>query len=304
MPGYIRTEEFHGLPVAEFNPEGHRQIVRPGVAWRLSAAISGPPEFGETFESFLKRVDSTQVTALLVAFTGFDGPSAAEHLLDSADRFPNLRALYLGDEQDFPLIWQDDITPVLERFPLLERLDVRGRQGLELQPFRHEALRTFRVESCCLPSGVLDAISNSDMPELEHLDLWLGVDNVAGPADLEQLASGARLPSLRRLGLQNSDRQDEVAEVISSAPVVARLEALCLARGTLTDLGAGHLLSGRPLTRLRQLDLHHHYLSDHMMRRLRDSLPDTEIDLGDGRGEYHGPFEDETYHYVADGRDF
>ncbi|MEU5535385.1 hypothetical protein [Streptomyces sp. NPDC020362] len=91
---------------------------------------------------------------------------------------------------------------------------------------------------------------------------------------------------------------------MADAPVVAGLHSLSLALGTLTDRGAESLLSGRPLTHLKRLDLHHHYLSDRMMERLRTALPSTEVDLSEGCGEYHGPFEEEVFHFVADGRDF
>ncbi|KPC61510.1 STM4015 family protein [Streptomyces chattanoogensis] len=308
MTGYLRTKEFHGRPLQAFDPDGGARAVRQGPAWSLSAPVSGPPEFPEVFERFVQSVDTTQVTTLVVGFTGFDGPDAATSLLAAAERFPQLRALYLGDEEDFPCIWQTDLTPVLERFPLLERLDVRGKQGWELQPFRHAALKTLRFESCGLPSGVLQAVAASDLPGLGHLDLWLGVDDdgleVADVFDLTPLLSGERLPSLRSLGLENSSIQDEMAEAASTAPVVARLRSLSLALGALSDRGAESLLCGQPLTHLQRLDLHHHYLSDGMMERLRAAYPDTDVDLGEAQGEYHGPFDDEAYLWVADGRDF
>ncbi|MFV2179968.1 leucine-rich repeat domain-containing protein, partial [Actinomadura sp. LOL_011] len=56
-----------------------------------------------------------------------------------------------------------------------------------------------------------------------------------------------------------------------------------LAMGTLTDRGAEALLSGQPLTHLRKLDLHHHYMSEPMMERLRAALPGVEVDLDDRR---------------------
>ncbi|BDM70281.1 hypothetical protein HEK616_37680 [Streptomyces nigrescens] len=308
MYGHQRTRQFHGRPVVEFDPDRAVRTDPQGTAWRLDAAISGPPEFPEVFERFVQTVDTTQVTTLILGFTGFDGPAAATHLLDAAERFPRLEALFLGDEPDFFCIYQTDLTPVLERFPLLERLDVRGKQGWELSPFRHAALKTLRCESCCLPSDVMRAVAASDLPGLERLDLWLGVDDgtgeVADVCDLAPVLSGERLPALRSLGLQNSALQDEIAEEVAEAAVVPRLRSLSLALGTLTDRGAEALLNGQPLDHLERLDLHHHYLSDPMMERLRVAHPTTDVDLGDAQGEFHGPFDDEAYNMVADGRDF
>ncbi|MEV0778146.1 STM4015 family protein [Streptomyces sp. NPDC050433] len=309
MPGYQRTKEFHGLPLVDFDPDraGARKAPQAS-AWHLSAPFSGAPEFPELFEHFVQTVDTTQVAALVMGFTGFDGPPAATPLIEAAERFPRLRALYLGDVGDFYNIWQTDLTPVLELFPLLERLEVRGKQEWELSPFRHDTLRTLRFESCGLPSDVARAVAASDLPALEHLDVWLGVDDgendTANAFDLAPMLSGERLPALRHLGVENSAIQDEIAESIATAPVVARLRSLSLALGTLTDEGAESLLSGQPLTHLERLYLRHHYLSDGMMGRLRTAYANTEVDLSDAMGEFHGSFEDEVYNFVADGRDF
>lgn len=245
MPGYLRTKEFHGRPLVDFDPDRRARTVQQGPAWHLSAAVSGPPEFHEVFERFVKAVDTTRVTTLVLGFTGFDGPAAATLLLDAAERFPQLRTLFLGDVGDFFNIWQTDLTPVLERFPLLERLEVRGKQGWELSPFHHAALKTLRFESCGLPSDVARAVAASDLPGLEQLDLWLGIDDgqgeVADEFDLAPILSGERLPALRHLGLENSAIQDEMADLLATAPVVARLRSLSLALGTLTDRGAESL---------------------------------------------------------------
>ncbi|OPF79342.1 hypothetical protein VT50_0216825 [Streptomyces antioxidans] len=309
MPS-ARTEDFHGQRLAEFDPDGDVRVPPRAPAWHVSAPVLGPPGFDEVFESFTQTIDTTGVTTLSLGFTDFDGPAAAISLLETAERFPRLRALFLGNEGDFASIEQTDITPVLERFPQLERLDVRGKSGLELRPFDHTALKTLRFESCGLPSDVVRAVAASNLPSLVHLDLWLGVPgglnepDVADEFDLEPILSGERLPALRSLGLENSAIQDEIAAAVASAPVVADLRSLSLALGTLTDQGAESLLHGQPLTHLNRLDLHHHYLSDHMMERLRTAHPHTEVDLSQGNGEYHGPFEEEVHNFVADGRDF
>lgn len=68
---------------------------------------------------------------------------------------------------------------------------------------------------------------------------------------------------------------------LADAPVVDRLESLDLSLGTLGDEGMAALLAGRPLTHLRKLDLHHHFLSNEMIARLRAALPGVDIDLSD-----------------------
>ncbi|MDL4775120.1 MULTISPECIES: STM4015 family protein [Thermomonosporaceae] len=268
----------------------------PPVAWRIAAedrarygGVSVP--FDEVFERFLYQVDTTQVTALVVGFWGglheTDKPDPVELLVKAADALPELRAVYLGDigadEQELSWIIHKDVTPLIEAFPNLERLDVRGG-GMWLRPFRSERLKTLRLMSGGLPADVVRAVAASDLPALERLDLWLGDPHYGGDAavaDLLPVLSGERLPALRHLGLENSTLEDEIAAAVAGAPIVARLETLSLARGLLTDTGVEALLAGQPLTHLEKLDLHHHYVGERMAGWVRDLLPGVQVDLSD-----------------------
>jgi hypothetical protein len=99
--------------------------------------------------------------------------------------------------------------------------------------------------------------------------------------DLESILSGVAFPKLRHLGLRDAENADELAVALAHAPVVARLESLDLSLGTLSDVGAAALLAGQPLTHLKRLDLHHHFLSDAMIERLWRALPDVEVDASE-----------------------
>jgi len=161
---------------------------------------------------------------------------------------------------------------------------VRGTEELDLDPVRHTSLRELAFESGGLPAGIVRLVTECDLPALEHLELWLGVSFYGGdtePADLAPILAGTRYPVLRHLGLRNAEIADQVAAALAGAPVVARLEALDLSLGILGDDGAEALLAGQPLTHLRRLDLHHHFLSDAMMARLRADLPGVDVDLSE-----------------------
>ncbi|MES9559065.1 MULTISPECIES: STM4015 family protein [unclassified Streptomyces] len=287
-------DSFRGLPVHTLPGPGAASTVplpdAGSVAWRLESAWQGDLTFGALWQHFIDTVDTTRVRALLIGpwwqeeYTSF--APVVDLLAGHADRFPALRGLFLADvvSEECELSWLEmcDITPVIEAFGQLEELTVRGcgqqvedRPSLALRPVRHTSLTSLRFESGGLPSGVVRAVGASELPALEHLELWLGVSWYGGDATVEDLApllSGAALPALRHLGLQNSEIQDEIAAAVASAPVVARLESLSLAMGTLGDEGAEALLSGQPLSHLTSLDLHHHYISDPLLDRLRDSL--------------------------------
>ncbi|MFI0448590.1 STM4015 family protein [Actinomadura sp. 6N118] len=307
MGVYEHLEEYAGLPVAGFTEETAPDADLPKageVAWMVRTSFDENP-FDDVFAAFLERVDTTEVTALIIGYWGasYDAEAAdpVALLTGAADRFPKLRALFLGDitgeESEISWIEHSDVSPLLAAFPLLERFEVRGGAGLLLEPFRSDVLRVLRFESGGLPASVVRAVGASDLPNLEELDLWLGVDEYGGDttvADLAPVLSGERLPALRRLGLEDAEIQDEIAAAVAGAPVVARLESLSLAMGMMTDDGAESLLSGQPLTHLKRLDLHHHFLSDAMMERVRAALPGVEVDLS----EQETP-EDDDWRYVA-----
>ncbi|WP_082310198.1 STM4015 family protein [Nonomuraea sp. SBT364] len=287
------SETYAGLPVA--HPPSEGQTPPKGeVAWRLMANgwSDGPDKIVEVIDAFVGSVDPARVTALVIGAWEdcYDTSSAAlvERLVAHAPRLTALRALFLGaiasQEAEISWIQQSDVTPLLEAFPKLERFEVRGGTGLALSPVRHEALRILRFETGGLPSAVVRAVAASDLPALEHLELWLGVSEYGGDAtvaDLAAILSGERLPALRHLGLQDSEIQDEIAAAVASAPVVARLGSLALSMGALTDTGAEALISGQPLTHLTALDLHHHYLSDEMTERVAEALPGVRVDLSE-----------------------
>ncbi|MGN9838406.1 STM4015 family protein [Nonomuraea sp. H19] len=306
------ADKYAGLPVVQLtsSPGGPPPDIG-AVAWRISAS-SWPDDshdnMADAFDAFFELVDASQVTAVVIGEWAdcYTESSAAivERLAQEAARLPALRSLFLGaissDYSEISWIQQSDITPLLEAYPRLERFDVRGGAGLQLRPIRHESLKMLRIETGGLDGSVTRAVAGSDLPALEHLELWLGVGDYGGTtmiSDLDPILRGERLPALRYLGLQDSELQDDIAAAVASAPVVARLETLALSMGALTDQGAEALLTGQPLTHLRRLDLHHHYLTDEMMRRLAEALSGVEVDLSDQVKPDED--DDEEWRYVA-----
>jgi hypothetical protein len=291
--------EFDGLPVTVFDietdPAAAELPPAASCAWRINLTSGWREEriTPAVLDRFTGAVDTTAITHLVLGHWGLrssSDPTPVEVLTAAADRFPALRALFLGDivmeEREISWIEQCDITPLFTAFPGLETLEVRGAEDLELKPVRAERLKRLRFESGGLPAAVVRGVAACDFPALEHLDLWLGMENYGGDATVDDLApilGGERLPSLRHLGLEDSEIQDQIAAAVAAAPVVARLESLSLAMGTLTDRGAESLLAGQPLTHLKRLDLNHHYMTDAMADRVRAALPGVTVDVGDGQ---------------------
>jgi hypothetical protein len=277
--------EFAGLRVAEFESG---ETPEPGerVAWKLRTDFDGKP-FDEIFARFLDTVDTATVTHLVVGYWGasYDETNCdpVALLVDGAARLPNLTALFLGDiiSEEAEITWIElpDVGPLLRAYPGLERLGIRGGLQLALSPLSSTALKVLQIQSGSLYAPVLRAVSASDLPNLQTLELWLGTRMYGADvnvADLAPFLSGDRFPALTRLGLMDSEIQDEICAAVATAPVIARLSGLDLSMGVLTDDGAEALLSGQPLTHLVELDLSHHYLTEPMVERVRAALAPVE----------------------------
>ncbi|MGW7621025.1 STM4015 family protein [Streptomyces antimycoticus] len=309
-------DELHGLPAFDFplSDEGATELPEPGaVAWRISYnpyVYESDDEFGEHFQRFLTAVDPSRVRALIVGLWGatYEGGSddAIEQLLMAKDRLTSLEAVFIGDivpeESEISWIEQSDVTPVLHAYPTLRELGVRGGNGLSFPAVTHANLRTLRFETGGLPGEVVRGVAASELPALERLEMWLGVEEYGGDAtvaDLAPILSGGRFPALRHLGVQNSELQDEIAAAMAAAPVVAQLAFLDLSMGVLTDEGAAALLDGQPLTHLTWLDLDHNYFSAAMEKRLRTALEPAGVKVVMAEKGDEDEYDDEVFRYTA-----
>ncbi len=120
-------------------------------------------------------------------------------------------------------------------------------------------------------------ICKARFPNLQYLELWLGTENYGGNAtisDLQPILKGKAFPNLTYLGLRNSEIADDIAGVIVNSPIIKQLETLDLSLGTLTDEGANALLSLPTDGKLKRLDVHHHFMSKAMAKKLK-ALPFT-----------------------------
>ncbi|WP_405983890.1 STM4015 family protein [Streptomyces sp. NBC_00872] len=305
-------QELHGLPAFDFPAaDAKAELPAPGsVAWRISVdSYEAEEQWEAAFARFTEAVDTTRVGALIVGSWSDayeSGPEPViEALVAARDRLPALRALFLadivGEECEISWINQGLVTPLLDAFPELVEFGVRGGQELRFPAVRHERLRSLTIETGGLNAGVVRGVGASELPALEHLDLWLGVSEYGATtevADLAPILAGSRFPRLRHLAVRNSEIQDEIAIALAGAPVVAALEILDLSMGTLGDVGAEALLSGQPLTHLKKLDLHHNYLSEALRERVLATLgaAGVEVDLEES-GDVDD--DDEGFRYTA-----
>ncbi|MER5368664.1 MULTISPECIES: STM4015 family protein [unclassified Streptomyces] len=288
MSGVDHLHELFGLPAVDFQHASGEAPVQAAdaAAWRISVDPyddDSEMTWEEAFKAFLDTVDPAGVRALIVGQWGeayeVKSSYAIDLIIAAADRLTSLEAVFIGDmtseENEISWIEQSDVTALLNAFPGLLELGVRGGTDLVFSPSKHERLRSLTIETGGLPVDVIRGILDSELPALERLDLWLGVSAYGGDADVADLApllSGTRFPRLTHLGLRNSEVQNEIAAAVASAPVVAQLRVLDLSNGTMGDEGAAALLDGQPLTHLEKLDLYHHFMTEPMERRIVQAL--------------------------------
>ncbi|NKZ01730.1 STM4015 family protein [Nocardiopsis alborubida] len=334
--------EFAGLPVVEYrSPEGWareaekareraerlgRDFAGPGsypppaltaaladpgsVAWRLS----DDEEPLDDYRRFTAQVDQDRVAAVVLGdmretFSVQCPDPLKRALLEVAPDLTGLRSLFYCDVtfEEIEVSWIElgDMAPVLAAFPLLTEFAVRGTGDMSLHVPRHDSLRRLTLQGGGLPAKLTREIVSSGLPHLEHLELWLGVENYGGdttPEDLAPVLSGEVFPGLGSLGLRNAEHTDDWVPVLAEAPVTSRLHTLDLSLGTLTDRGARALVEAAPaFGHLKRLDLHRHYLSEEMSGHVQAAFAGTGVDVDLSDREVGSDWEDENFDYDAAG---
>lgn len=302
---YDATERFFTLPVQDFES---KHAFRPDIAYRLRLDYEDEDSIPAMLRRFLMWADGAQVKALVIGLwaEAYDGGAdeVLQALCAAAPHLPNLKALFVGDitaeECEISWISQGNYQDLLQAYPQLEYLQIRGGNDLQFPPVVHNHLQILVIESGGLPAHVAEGLAASKLPALEHLELWLGDENYGFEGDLalyQKLVQQLRGPNLRYLGLRNAEIADELAQWLSGEAWLEQLEVLDLSNGTLSDVGATALLASPYLSKLQKLNLAHHYLSDEMMEKLQE-LP-CEVDVSEQQEDDED--DDEVYRYVAVG---
>lgn len=218
--------------------------------------------------------------------TGDDSSKlVVDGLVARTDRLPNLKAVFIGDityeECEISWLVQSDMSPLLNAYPQLEILQVRGGDRLTFEnPSTHSHLKALILETGGLSRDPVHQIYQWKFPALSHLELWFGSEEYGGNCwdrDLPPILDGLCFPRLNYLGLRNSKFADEMMDRLVRSPLLERLQVLDVSMGTLSDEGAAKLLNCRAIQDLQTLNVSESYLSEGMVEQLR-SLNVTLID--------------------------
>ncbi|WP_309711132.1 STM4015 family protein [Armatimonas sp.] len=288
MGFYNNLETWQGLSVVDWTPESGPLSAE--TAYRIRLEWEDEGTWADRFAQFLEQPGVKTITTLVVGAWGAltDGDetltSVVEVLAGAREHLPALTALFLGDitseECEVSWIALADVSPLFHAYPKFEHFAVRGGMrdevGLTFGVLKHAHLKSLAVETGGLAVSVIEEISIAELPELEHLELYLGTERYGGdatPDDLHTILTQAheKWPKLRYLGLRDYDRADELAGHLaskSSEPLLHHIETLDLSLGTLGNSGATALLECPAITTLKKLDIHYHFVTEATVTKL------------------------------------
>ncbi len=210
-----------------------------------------------------------------------------DQIVDHAADFSHIEKLFIGDMdyEDCEVSWilQGDYGKLWAAMPQLKELTIKGSDGLVLGQVCHEGLEALTIICGGLPASVIRSIQEAELPNLKKLLLYIGIEDYGFDGDagtVRELLEKADLPRLEYLGIADSEIQDELTQVVLESKFMGQISTLDLSCGTLTDKGGALLLEKLPAyPNIKKLDLHHHYLSDGMAKKLEGLS--MEVDVSD-----------------------
>ncbi len=246
-----------------------------------------------------------QLEEVIIGCWGESWDNGAQAIIDGIvehkEKFANVKSLFVGDmdyeECEVSWIEQADYSKLWTALPGLEMLTIKGSTGLELGVIKHANLKSLEIICGGLPVSVIQSIEKADLPNLEELMLYIGVEDYGFDgevSDIKNLLEKSDFPKLETLGIMDSEIQDEITEVVVKSKYMKQIKKLALSYGTLTDKGGEILLKELPtFENIKEVDLEYHYLSDEMVAKLGKLPMDVRTDDQQEDDEYDG----EVYRY-------
>jgi hypothetical protein len=300
--------ETYNPQVGITDPENNAYVVRMTNSGRSSRSGQEPVYDLSQFEALTQDPRAAELQALVFQMDRCDGYEVDNHTFDIAqqaicaaqDRFPQLKALFVGDSQDDhsyqfrfrkSYICVSDIRPFLSAFPKLEVLQIFGRFRaeeyfgdctiLQCAGLRHEHLKSLIIETADISPVNIEQLCSINLPELEYFELWIGRSCIHGSAvkPLAPILTGNTYPKLKYLGLCSSEEAGILVQKVIESPIMEKLVVLDLKMGTLSDFVildmSGNsvnqvelLLNNAATSKLKVLNVTGNYISPHTMAQL------------------------------------
>ncbi len=246
---------------------------------------------GTMIEDILADPEFGQVTDLTIGSWGSAWEDDCQPILDGIaekkDQFAHVEKLFVGDMdyEDCEVSWimQGNYGGLWSALPGLKELTIKGSMDLTLGRVEHEGLEALTIICGGLGSSVFEELSKAKLPNLKKLVLYIGVDNYGFDGDEDTVRTfleKSDFPTLEYLGIEDSEIQDQLTKVVLESKYMGQVHTLDLANGTLSDKGGALLLEMLPqFPNIKVLDVHYHYMSEDMVKKL-EALP-LEVDASE-----------------------
>lgn len=256
-------------------------------------------------EDILADQELPELSEIVIGCWGESWDNSAQPIVDgivaNKDKFAHIKSLFIGDmdyeECEVSWIEQADYEKLWAALPQLEKLTIKGSTNLSLGKIQHENLKSLEIICGGLPKAVIQSIAGAELPELRNLFLYIGVEDYGFDgtvSDIADMLAKSDFPKLEALGIMDSEIQDEIAEAVVKCKYMNQITVLDLSLGTLTDKGGEILLKELPsCENIKSVDLHYHYMSGDMMKKLQGLAVSVNVDEQQEEDEYNG----EIYRY-------
>ncbi|MBL4845864.1 MAG: hypothetical protein JKY65_10080 [Planctomycetes bacterium] len=265
-----------GRPLSQFTLSLDPKTVA-SAAWLLVPQVQGKFTLPAMIRRLAGDAESKKLKALVLGeeaawHESHDARLTLRTLEAYAPAFSQLSRLRVG--RGAPRATRlGDVSPIVAAFPALEVLELRGSKGIRFSSqLRHETLETLRLETGW-SADALRALSESSLPALRELELWLGgeviaeVDGVCLDAAQVTFAALEPLTQLRKLSIRYCEGHEDLVERLASSPLLEHLEELDLSYCGFGEVAGEALLKSSGLPSLQRLGLNWHYLGQEMVDR-------------------------------------
>jgi len=225
-----------------------------------------------------------------------DCQAILDGIVDNKDKFAHVEKLFVGDMdyEDCEVSWimQGNYGRLWKALPGLKELTIKGSTDLSLGEVEHENLEALAIICGGLPVSVLEELQRAKLPNLKKLVLYIGIEYYGFDGDADTIRTfleKSDFPRLAFLGIEDSEIQDELAQVVLESKYMGQIHTLDLANGTLSDKGGALLLEKLPsYPNIEVLDIHYNYLSDGMAEKIKGLPIEVDVSEVNEPEEYNG----------------
>ncbi len=257
--------------------------VNPKYAYKfISYEYDDDPEILEFLESFKNQENSDKVEEIIIGMWEEGYEKSSKHILnffvENKNHFSNVRSFFIGDieseENEISWIQQSNFESFLKAYGHIENLKIRGGSGLRLGVFDLPNLKNLTIESGGISDKLVKdiAVSKSSLKNLESLEVWFGTSDYGATVEKEtvqDLLANNPFPKLKRLGLMNSEIQDDIVIALENHEILKRIDVLDISMGVLKKEGGDSLLRNEALSTLEKLICDFHYMTEEQTNELR-----------------------------------